>query len=778
MGFHANRTIVPSTLAALLAHSVAFAQLPAARMSWLFPAGATPGSTNTITVAGSDLDDPKSLLFSDRRIIGTPVPGNPAQFTVVVPAGVAPGAVDARFAGRFGASPPLSFLVGNLPGIVASTTNTAAGYAMAIDQAHAYHARVAPGATHWFRFDARKGERIVARAEAARIDSRLVPGLAVFDANGVELARARRLGWVDFAAPADGSFLLQLTDDLFRGGDDYPCIVTLDASPAVDFALPFVLKAGTTNRVALLGRNLPGGRATSFHGVDGAALQTVEAEVVTPVDPDPAAWPADQTRRPAQAGAAIWEWKWPTTNGLSNPVLLVLTPRDVVAAPLPAPGAKDDRLSGGLLEIAPPVDFGGVFPHAGEVSGVVFKARKGDVFQIELTSERLGLPVDPHAIVQRAKGTDSWTDVTEIGDLDGNFGGNEFNTTSRDGIGKLEVGEDGTYRILVRDRFHGSPSSPRRPYALSIRKPTPDFALAAWPAPPPKANNDDRNLHPAGWVLRRGQTVGVRVAVLRRDGFDGAVSLVCAELPTGVTAAETAVGPGQNSGWLLLTAGDDAPESTADVRILGTATTAGAKPREARWGAVKWQVADFNNEAAANRLARRTTLGIIAEAMPLVVVPSATNAIVATVDGKVSIPFAAVRRFDSQAAFALKVSGHASLEKVPEVKFAEKATNAVLELNLAESKLPEGTHTLWLQGQSVVKYRNQPEAVDVADAALKEAEKTLATATPARKAGAESAKKSAEATRKAAEERAKPRDVTVSIWSRPFVVRVEAPPKK
>ncbi|KAB2668328.1 MAG: hypothetical protein DVB31_06605 [Verrucomicrobia bacterium] len=772
-------TLVPAALAGVLLQTALLAQLPAARLAWLFPAGGSPGSTNTVMLSGTDLDDPRALVFSDRRIVGTPVPGNPAAFAVVVPADVPAGAVDARFVGRFGASAPVTFLVGPKPVVVVPATNTTVAAAAGIDRAHAFHARVVAGNTHWFRFDARKGERLVARAEAARLDSRLAPNLAVFDAAGAELARTRRLGWLDFTAPGDGSFLLQLADDLFRGGDTYGCSITLESGPTLDFAVPCVLRGGTTNRVALFGRNLPGGRATPFHGADGGALQVVDADIPAPMDPDPAVWPADQLERPGQAGVAAWAWQWSATNGISNPLVFGLTAQSVVAAPVPAPGKQRDRLPGGLSEVPVPIDFGGIFPHPGEVSGIAFKARKGDVFQVELVAEGLGQPVDPHAVIQRADGTSKWNDVSEIGDGETNLGGNDFNTASRDGTGRLEVGEDGTYRVLVRDLLHVSRTSPRRPYRLSIHRPSPGFALAAWPAPPPKANNDDRSLHPAGLALRRGQTLGVRVGAFRRDGFAGDIALTCADLPAGVTVATTRLPSGQNSDWLLLSARDDAPEATADVRILGSAgSVAGGKPHAARWGAVKWQVPDFNQEPVAYRLARRTTLAVVAEPAPLTVVAGVAEPMVAVSGSKLSIPITAVRRFDSMAAFSLRVSGHPALEKVPEVKFAEKATNAVLELNLAEFKLPEGTHTLWLQGQAALKYRNQPEAVDRADAALKAAEKAIAAAPADRKAAAEPAKKAAEAAKKAAEERAKPRDVTLTVWSRPFVVRVDPIPKK
>jgi len=55
---------------------------------------------------------------------------------------------------------------------------------------------------------------------------------------------------------------------------------------------------------------------------------------------------------------------------------------------------------------------------------------------------------------------------------------------------------------------------------------------------------------------------------------------------------------------------------------------------------------------------------------------------------------------------------------------------------------------------------------------LKAAEQALSAAKPEGKAAAETRKTEAEARRKAAEEKAKPRDLTLAIWSESFQVTV------
>jgi hypothetical protein len=144
----------------------------------------------------------------------------------------------------------------------------------------------------------------------------------------------------------------------------------------------------------------------------------------------------------------------------------------------------------------------------------------------------------------------------------------------------------------------------------------------------------------------------------------------------------------------------------------------------------------------------------------------------AVVEGKLAVPLRITRRGDFPAAFSLKPAGHPALDKAKEVAVAEKATNATFELNLAEAKLPVGTHTLWLQGSVTSKYRNNPEALAAAEAELKAADTALAVAATADKPKAEDRKKAAEAAKKSAEERAKPKDVAVMVFSQPFSVTV------
>ena len=165
------------------------------------------------------------------------------------------------------------------------------------------------------------------------------------------------------------------------------------------------------------------------------------------------------------------------------------------------------------------------------------------------------------------------------------------------------------------------------------------------------------------------------------------------------------------------------------------------------------------------------------ESAPVVVEPALGMPLEVAEGARVSVPLRVARQPDFGGDLKLRVQGHGELEKLPELVVGGSATQAVLEIPLAERKLAPGLHTFHLQALASGKYRNQPEAVAAAEAELRAAEQALGSASAEEKPRAEAAKKAAEDRRKMAEERAKPRDVQVAVYSGPITLRVQAPPK-
>lgn len=752
-------------LAPALAPAV-HAQLPYPRLTSLFPCAAPAGSTVTVSVTGTDLDEPAGLLASHPGLRATPAENG--TFRLEIATNTPAGPVDLRWWGRFGASAPRVFLVTDQPVATPAPTNTSPAAAFPLAPGASAQGRLAAGQRHWFEIPGKAGQPLRIRVQSAELDSRLDPEVFALGPDGRELQRTRGHGRLECVPPTDGPCRVAVHDRLFRGGDDYHYRLSVDPGPWLDFAVPAAVRPGT-NRLRVFGRGLPGSQPSPFSSPDGLPLGQVEVDVLAPENP-PGISPG-LARRPSMAALDLLPWRWTGAPAASTPLLLAWTTLPVTAAPSP-----------GVASFTPPGVFSAPFPRRGEWSGVSFKARKGDVWWLELAGERLGFPVDPHALVQRQNqppAGDSpagWTDVTELAELSANPGDREFNLASRDAAGRLEIPEDGVYRVVVRDLFHLGATSPRGSYALTIRPASPGFQLVALPQPPARVNNDDRQVPPATVALRRGGTWPIRVVARREDGFDGEIRLTASRLPEGVRASPGRIAPGQSAGVILLTAATNAPAGAAAVEVTGEATLGNQTLRRpARAGSVIHPLADFNNEPVASRPAASLVVAVVRDEPAPVVVEVPNTPLEAPANGRLAFPLAIRRHGEFPAAFSLKPLGLPEVEKAKETAVPEKADRTTVEWNLAELKLPPGTHRLWFQGQLAGKYRNQPEALAAAEAELKTATEAVASAPAAEKPAREKQRQAAQARRQAAEERAKPRDATVAVFSAPFEVRILAP---
>src|SRR5262249_49403382 len=112
----------------------------------------------------------------------------------------------------------------------------------------------------FYRFKARKGERLIFDVIAFRAGSPLDSSLAVLDANGKELARSEDVNGldslIDFKVPADADYLLQIRDFRYQGGKDYKYRIVAGELPYLDSVFPLGGQRGQPVEVSLRGRNL------------------------------------------------------------------------------------------------------------------------------------------------------------------------------------------------------------------------------------------------------------------------------------------------------------------------------------------------------------------------------------------------------------------------------------------------------------------------------------------------------------------------------------------
>ena len=732
--------------------SSAFAQqviLPTPRLLTTMPMGAQLGTTVEVTVTGENLEDLTELQFSTPKLTAKPklaADGKPEanKFLVTVAADASVGVHDARVVSRLGVSSARAFTVSHLAELTRTKTNTSLETALALKPNSVCNAVMTARAVDFYSFTGTKGQRVVVECATAGIDSKLTPVLIVADGEGRDLVVNRTSGLLDFTPPADGKYFVKVHGLTFKGGPEH------------------------------------------FYRL---ALQDVAAGA--PI-------PRHATTR------SVSSFSWNPAAGFGIAKTTEVEPNNSHAQ---------------AQKITLPCDIAGGFFPAADVDTFEFSAKKGEVWWIEVASERLGLPTDPFVLAQRVErdgDKEKLTDVAELNDIPPpmkpssngySYDGPPYDAGSADVLGKLEIKEDGRYRLQLRDLFGGTRNDAANVYRLVIRSAAPDFALAAW-AIHFELRNGDRNAQSKPIALRPGGTMAFDVVVIRRDGFAGDIELGMEDLPTGVTAAALKIPAGQSQGKLLITASEKAPRSAGVAKIVGRAQINGATvTRPVQLASMTWPVREATVEIPKPRLLADVPVSVTdAEGAPITIAPRENKIWEGKLGEKLTIPLALTWRGDfSGTTLKLRADGAGfTAAKPPEVPL--KAGTADFILDLATLKPAPGEHTIALYSGYVAKHGHYPAGVPIAAAVLKKADEAAAaaaaeakkraaevTAAPAEKrAAAESAAKSAEEKLKSAEaakaeaakrmkaatDAAAPKDIADIVVSEPIRILIKPAEKK
>ena len=466
-------------------------------------------------------------------------------------------------------------------------------------------------------------------------------------------------------------------------------------------------------------------------------------------------------------------------------------------------------------QISLPCDIAGQFFPAADVDTFEFTAKQGEVWWVEVASERLGLATNPSILVQnvtREDSTEKITDLIELTDIPSpmkpssnhySYDGPPYDGGSSDILAKLEIKHDGLHRMQLRDLFGGTRSDPGNLYRLIIRKAAPDFALVAW-AMHMELRNGDRNALSKPIALRGGSTMALEVAVLRRDGFDGVIELGMDNLPEGVTATGLQVPAGQSRGIMLITAEQDAPQGLSVAKFFGRAEIDGKTVmRTCRLASMAWPVRDAWREIPSPRLLADVPVSVSgSEFAPLTITPIENRVWEATVGEKLTISLAHTKRCEfSGATIRLKTLGQ-GFEQMGRFELPLTADQSHAVLDLATLKTPPGDYLIAFCGSAVAKYRYNPKAVQVAKEEHAKAEreaKVLAveakklvqeskSASPDRKSKADKAAQAATARQKAAADvvqaaakrlkavtaQSQQKDISDIIVSEPIAIRIKS----
>ncbi len=363
--------------------------------------------------------------------------------------------------------------------------------------------RFTPGTADRYRFTAHQGQQLVIAASARGLIPYLpdaVPGwfqatLALYDATGKQVAfdddyRFHPDPVLFFKVPADGEYVIEIRDAIYRGRRDFVYRITLGELPYITSVFPLGAPVGKPATVALSGWNLP---------VD---TLTIDAQNRAP------GW------QPISVG---------TDSMISNtmPFALDTLPECLELEP------NDEAEKAPTVTL--PMIVNGRIDRPDDWDLIRFEARAGQEIVAEVTARRLDSPLDS---------------VLELFDSAGNrlaFNDDhedkfdDLRTHHADSLLRFRAAADGVYCVRLGDaQSHGGSEYA---YRLRLSEPRPDFALRVAPS----------CIHGISWRLST-----LSVFAQRKDGFDGEIELSLRDVPFGIALSGTVIPPGQDRVRLTL----------------------------------------------------------------------------------------------------------------------------------------------------------------------------------------------------------------------------------
>jgi Bacterial pre-peptidase C-terminal domain len=592
------------------------------RLLILTPPGGKSGSTVEVGFSGADLDAPEKLLFNHPNIKAEPVqppapPAPPAadpkkppmpmtpppvtKFKVTIAPDVPPGTYDARLVTKHGVSNPRAFVVGDLNEVMEKEPNNDLPEAQRVEINTTINGNLSnPTDVDYYVFAGKKGQRVVVSCQTSSIDSRMTAALDVYDAKGKLLAFSRNYSHndalTDLTLPADGDYYVRLYEFTHtQGTAEHFYRLSITTAPWIDAIHPAVIEPGKTVQATIYGRNLPGGQLDPNAVVDGRTLEKLTVSITAPNDPAALHRLAYSGHIAPNASGlnGCFEYLVKNAAGSSNPFLLSLA-----TAPVVVDNEKNHTMET-AQPIALPCEIAGRVLKKRERNWYVFSAKKGDIYNIELLSDRLGVAGYMYFVLRNF---DTKADLMESQDNNDILNLKFFARSEDPQVYRFTVPADGKYALMVSSRLADALAGPRQQYRVRLTPDQPDFQLVAMPY---------SNEKPSATTVYPGGQQALTVFAWRRDGFNGEIVLNVEGLPPGVTCPPQTLAHGTRQTTLVLSAAQDAAAWTGDIKINGTATIKGQKvTKEARSGCIVWPVQPQQNIPPISRVERQTFLAV------------------------------------------------------------------------------------------------------------------------------------------------------------------------
>jgi hypothetical protein len=603
----------------------------------VYPQGWTANSRVPVTILGEYLDRAQSVIFLDPsirgRVVETTFTRLALEFEVEPTASLGPHYF--RVVSPRGASNILLFRVGDQPHVLEREPNSRLDEAQEVAIPATLNGRLDfDGDFDFFRFRIpHHGDTWIFDLRSARNGNGLDAALILLDSKGRKLAHSEdTFIWDPFLAytfeqPGDYYAVIQPTH--VRLDPNFAYQLDIRTAPHLETISPISIQPGATVEATLFGAGLIGGGKLWFDAPEfsGEILDmrgsTARARIHAPESA------ADGPRHLTVI----------TAGGSSNPAefLVDATPRH----------------KGGEL-IAIPTSITGTARYR-QPERFSFDVKENDKLTFEVRAQRFGSPVDSILRILDDKGKE-----IAVND-DATFAGVQFNKDSRIAHTFQKAGR---YQVEIRNLWKTTGED--FPYELLVRPPKPEASLML--------STDHPYLYP-------GETGKLKVAVDRRDGFDGPVEIELAGLPAGITADPLEISAGAKDGEVRLHCAAVPTGTHAQIVITGKGTGPA-------WQSVK--ISSGGGEGAAYATVREAALAVVEKPQ------FSLEAAVTTLDlvkGGTAEFVVGIKRAEN---FAAPI--HFSFENLPPGVTAENLTAAGADSSLrirlkASAETPAGRYT-------------------------------------------------------------------------------------
>ncbi len=406
--------------------------------------------------------------------------------------------------------------------------------------------QIAAGEMNRYRFPANKGQRLVISAKARELVPYVpdgVPGwlqavLRLRDASGKEVAynddfRSDPDPVIFFEVPEDGEYVLTINEALFRGRESFVYRITIGELPFVTSIFPLGGRVGEPVKIEVDGWNL-------------------ENTTLSPPPPD---------AKPGQYLLAATNGKFASNH---VPFALDTLPECLNQEPNDEPAQAQ--------KVTLPIIVNGRADRPGDWDVFEVEGKAGETIVAEVQARRLGSPYDSFLKVTGADGK-----IIALND-DHYDAASGLNTDHADSYLMVKLPADGKYFIHLGDTSRRG--GKEYAYRLRISPPQPDFVL---------------RLIPSRIVMPSKGSAAVTVFAMRKDGFDGPISLSFKDLPQGFELGGATLAAKQEVVGLGLKTTLTDVEKPVNLTVVGTTKIGDreivheAVPAEDRMQAFLWR---------------------------------------------------------------------------------------------------------------------------------------------------------------------------------------------